>query len=275
MHARRAWKGLFHQTGDVHYANLLIPSRWSLLTVNDVVFMERRRGLKRLLLRWLWLSLPVARAGKVVAISEFSKREILRYCKVAPDKIAIIYVWISDAFQFSPKSFSQKPRILQVGTKPNKNVRRVIESLEGVPCTLVVVGELLPEWVALAAAKGVVLENHVNVLEPFLASLYRDCDIVSFPSLYEGFGMPIVEGQRTGRPVVTSNRCSMPEVAGDGACFVDPLSVESIRSGFLKVIEDSGFRDSLIEKGRANAGRFTRQNALEKYTALYETFFRE
>ncbi len=91
-----------------------------------------------------------------------------------------------------------------------------------------------------------------------------------FASTFEGFGMPIVEAQRIGRCVVTSNISSMPEVAGNGACFVDPFSVNSIREGLLKVIADSKFRLELIENGLINCRRFTEEKIAEAFYHVYD-----
>ena len=86
--------------------------------------------------------------------------------------------------------------------------------------------------------------------------------------------MPIIEGQKVGRPVVTSNTSSMPEVAGDGAVLVDPYSISSIRSGFERIIADSSFRNKLIEKGRINAERFQIEQIADQYLALYRKLYR-
>ncbi len=90
-----------------------------------------------------------------------------------------------------------------------------------------------------------------------------------FASTYEGFGLPIVEAQATGRPVVTSDTLSMPEVAGDAACLVDPFNVESIRNGILKVIQDTGYREQLVQNGLKNVERFKPESVAMQYLALY------
>lgn len=272
LHAAWVRRGLFHLTGDIHFAVFLVPKKYVVLTIMDTVFMRHSRGFKRELLKWLWLRLPIWKARRVVTISEFSKQEIVRYSGVNPKKVEIIPPWISEKFIYDHREFNERcPTILHLGTAPHKNLNRVISALTGVPCTLIVIGALSLESAVLLASNHMQFKNFPTLEHLQVVQLYRDCDIVSFASLYEGFGMPILEGQVTGRPVLTSSRCSMPDVAGGGACLVDPESVESIRQGFLKIISDQNYRDEIVKIGRANAERFSPQ----KCAALYEQLYRD
>ena len=100
---------------------------------------------------------------------------------------------------------------------------------------------------------------------------YRNCDILSFVSTYEGFGMPIVEANAIGRVVVTSNLLSMPEVAGDAAHLVDPFDIGSIRQGIVKVIKDEHYRESLIRNGYQNRKRFDVNKIANQYVEIYQS----
>lgn len=113
-------------------------------------------------------------------------------------------------------------------------------------------------------------ENHVGLSTGELTKEYEKCDLLAFASLYEGFGMPIVEAQIVGRPVVASNLSSMPEVAGKGACLVDPASISSIRAGIERVLTDSEYRKTLVAEGRLNAKRFDAVNIADQYFAVYQ-----
>jgi glycosyltransferase involved in cell wall biosynthesis len=119
------------------------------------------------------------------------------------------------------------------------------------------------------ARHGIRVENHVALSRAELLEQYRRCDLLLFASTYEGFGLPIVEAQAVGRPVVAGEVWSMPEVAGGAACLVDPFDAGSIRAGVRRVISDATYRDRLIELGFVNARRFRAQAIAEQYAMLY------
>jgi glycosyltransferase involved in cell wall biosynthesis len=138
---------------------------------------------------------------------------------------------------------------------------------------LTIIGKLNESQVRELELSGIDYENKTNLSASQIITEYENCDIVGFASLYEGFGMPIIEAQRVGRPVVTSNCSSMPEVAGNGACLVDPLDVSSIRAGIQRVIEDQAFRESLVTNGFKNARRFEPDVIARQYLELYRSVF--
>lgn len=196
----------------------------------------------------------------------------MKYVNVNPNKIKVIYVPISDQFKYEPKEFNTvEPCILQVGTKSNKNISRLIKALEEVPCRLEIVGEVKDSLVKELKTSNIKYTISKNLSDAQLLAKYRSADIVSFVSTYEGFGMPIVEANTIGRVVVTSNILSMPEIAGDSAYLVDPYDVSSIRAGFLKVICDKDYRSRLLENGLKNKDRFQIGEIVKQYTLIYKT----
>jgi glycosyltransferase involved in cell wall biosynthesis len=253
-------------TGDIHYIALLMRRRKTLLLIPDCGFLHDSTGLSRLVQKWFWLDIPVRRVARVITISEFCRQEIVRYSGCDPEKVVVVPVPVSDRYAFAPKPFAQdKPVLLQVGQAENKNLSRIIPALRGMNVRLVTVGALSDAHLRALRDSGIDYVNHRRLDDEQMVRAYVDSDVLLFPSTYEGFGMPIVEAQAIGRPVITSNVASMPWVAGDAACLVDPFSVESIREGVQRVIADAPYRESLIQKGRENAKRFPAQTIATQY----------
>ncbi len=269
--ARRRRTGLLHITGDVHYAALLCPFAKTLITIHDCVALQRGTGFKRWVMWLLWFGLPVRRAAAIAVISDQTRNELMATVSVPQDKITVLPNFVDPSFTFSERRFAAElPRILHVGTTPNKNLKRVVAALRGVNCVLVIVGQLQEEIRREMETNGIRFENYARLDHDAIRSLYRDADIISFPSTYEGFGMPILEGQATGRPVLTSDREPMRSVSGEGgAMLIDPESVEAIRSGFLQLLNDAALRARLVSAGQENSRRFSIDAVAAGYLALY------
>jgi len=259
-----------HITGDVHYLTLLLPKDRTLLTIHDCRSMIRLGGARRIIFQWLWLKIPVRRAGLVTVVSEQTRQEVLRYTGCPESKISVVANPVSGALLPLPRPFRcERPTILQVGTADHKNLTRVAEALAGVPCTLRIVGRIAAEAEAALRASCIAYSSCAEVSDEQMAKEYAAADMVVFCSMYEGFGMPIVEANAVGRPVVTSDREPMRSVAGGAACLVDPCDLVSIRAGVLKVIEDAGYREALIRTGYENARRFSADTVAAAYLAAY------
>ncbi|MDD5491404.1 MAG: glycosyltransferase family 1 protein, partial [bacterium] len=168
--------------------------------------------------------------------------------------------------------------ILFVGTMdPRKNLIRLIQAFRKVKeeqndLKLVIVGnrgELYSEELQEQVATGdIILTGYVP--EEELVYLYNGASIFAFPSLYEGFGLPILEAMACGAPVITSNVYSMPEVAGEAASLIDPENAKEIAAAIGRLINDQEFRKGLVAKGLARARQFTWEKTAIKTLAIYQ-----
>lgn len=260
-----------HVTGDVNFLASFLNKEKTLLTILDCVAMNGASKLKGLFYKTFFLDIPTKKAKYITVISEATKREVLKYTDCPEEKIVVVPVAVSDNYRSFPKTFNkEKPVLLHVGLAPNKNLERLVEAIEGIPCHLSIVGKLEDSHKEKLAKHGIDYSFAYRISDEEMLEKYRQCDILTFVSTYEGFGMPIVEANGVGRPVLTSNLSSMPEVAGDAACLVDPYDVASIREGLLKIINDDAYREDLVKKGFENRKRFDANHIAGMYHELYQ-----
>jgi glycosyltransferase involved in cell wall biosynthesis len=259
-----------HITGDVHFLTIFLQRRKTVLTIADCVPLTRSTGLRRWILWFFWYWLPTRRSAIVTVISEDTRRQLLEFTGCEPDRVRVIHCGVSDEFQPFPRPFdTQCPRILHVGTKANKNLERHAEALAGINCQLIIIGEPNEAQREALERHGVRWESRSRLTREELVDEYRRCDLLLFASLYEGFGLPIVEAQAVGRPVITSSQWSMPEVARDAAILVDPLDVSDIRAAVVRLITDEACRAELVARGYENVVRFRPAAIAERYAGIY------
>ncbi|MDO8861669.1 glycosyltransferase family 1 protein [Haliea sp. E1-2-M8] len=264
-----------HITGDVHFMSIFLSRRKTILTIHDCATLERLSGWKYWMFRFFWYWLPAKRAAAITVISESAKRELLKHLGKGNWPIIIIPDFVSPEFKFSRKSFdSTCPVILQVGTTENKNIERVAVALRGLCCKLVIIGKLTSKQYVALEENEIFFENHYGISRKSVIDHYRKCDLVMFASLYEGFGLPILEGQAIGRPVITSNCYSMPEVGGEGAYYVDPYDEESIRNAVNSIFESKSLVEKLVEAGLKNVRQYKISVIAAKYAELYRYIHR-
>lgn len=282
-------------------APLFLPRNVKLtLTVHDVMYALPKsvlppspslyQRLGRMYYR-LFAQRAVKRALWVMTVSECSRRDLERLFHLSSDRIRVVYeagnptcrrvenrLPVDDVKQRN----AIKGRFILAlgGLDPRKNTLGVIQSFFGLrrmsalPIQMVIVG--LPQAARKRFSKVVLemgLQEEVILLgfvtDPDLVTLYNGADAFVYPTLYEGFGMPVLEAMACGTPVITSSVGSIPEVAADAALFVDPHQHEEIAGAILRVISDAALRERMIEDGLAQARRFSWANTARQVLDIY------
>lgn len=219
------------------------------------------------------------RAAFVLTVSEFSKREIVEWAGVRPEKVINVGNGIGPPFvSEGAKHAPGFPYLLYVGSrKPHKNLPRLMQAfgVAGLPADvrLILAGWEGPELggeIQRLGLGGRVICRRCDSDEE-LASLYRGALGFVFASLYEGFGIPPLEAMACGCPVVTSNAAAIPEVLGDAGLLVDGRNVDEIAAGIHALVEDAGLRERLRQKGFARAKKFTWDETARKISLVLET----
>lgn len=273
LEARQTQGDINHVTGDIHYVAILLKKKKTILTVHDCGFMGQPSFLARMVLLWFWLKLPVWRSKVVTVISEATKSDVIRFTNCPEDKIKVIPDFVSPAYRPAPLPDNPIPVLLQIGTKLNKNITRLAQALKGLDIQLRIIGKPLAQDEEMLRQNNIDFSWTSHLSEEELIREYEQSDILVFVSTLEGFGMPIIEAQSIGRPAVTSNISSMPEVAGEGACLVDPLDTSAIRAGIMQVISDQHYRESLIQKGFENVKKYQVEHIAQQYYQLYRKIY--
>lgn len=228
------------------------------------------------------------RADRIITISEASKLDIIRHYRVSEKKISVTLLAADEKFRPVPAGAASSsiesipgPYILNVGTlEPRKNLAGLLRAFadarsKGMPHTLVVCGA--PGWGRSPLAglmRELALDNAVVftgfVEDADLTHLYAGADFFVYPSLYEGFGLPVLEAMACGTPVITSNVSSLPEVAGDAALLVDPRSMKELSGAMLKLTGDANLRTAMRDRGIIQAARFSWERTAQETWELYE-----
>jgi glycosyltransferase involved in cell wall biosynthesis len=252
----------------------------SISVIHDLNFEHHPEDLPKKVISYYKKYFPqfAAKASRIVTVSEFSKSDIVNSYQISPEKIDVGYNGANESFvplsMERVKSYREKltrglPYFVFIGAlTPRKNLARLFSAFDAYyensmnKFPLVVVGEkyFWNKEIKVAFEKmkhqdKVVFTGHLQMKELHL--VLGSALALAYVSYFEGFGIPLVEAMRCEVPVLTSDKTSLPEVAGDAALFCDPFSVESISEGLLRMANDESLRKSLVEKGKFRAKEFS------------------
>lgn len=271
-----AWQqkaDVHHISGDIHYISYFFPPQKTIITVHDLNYTNLSHPIKNFLFKIFWIYLPFLLAKKIIAISEVTKKQISAYYSGFESKTIVIPNFVREEFLLSKPTLSNRKMnvVLHIGTKKNKNLEGLILALKDSPFLLIIIGKLTHPQ------KQLLLENKISYHENTHLSLEKMIDVyltssmLHFCSLTEGFGLPILEAQSTGLPVITSNIAPMSTVAGSGAILVDPYKTDEIRQAILEIHNNSALRESLVHAGYNNVKKYTLDTVAESYLEIYRT----
>jgi len=269
----------------------LQPSTRAIVTVHDLSFLRYPHCFEPALLNYLNSAVPraTARATWVLADSESTRKDAIELLGVPAEQTSVLYPGVEPRFQpiknlaslsiVQAKYRLPEHYILSVGTvQPRKNYVRLVDAFAQLNVRdvhLVIVGgkgwlyqELLDRIEELDLQERVHLTGYVEDAD--LPAIYNLAQVVAQPSLYEGFGIPIVEAMACGIPVVAADNSSLPEAAGEACLLIDALDSEALAEALSRALTDSGLRQTMVKRGLAQARKFTWQRAAETLRATYQ-----
>ena len=255
----------------------------SIITVHDLIHVDiKEEGGALKDLYYSGIVKPACRKAKrVFTVSEFSRQRIIDWSGASPDRVVNVGNGVSSVFGASQEDSEVAPLPMPYffcvsNRKAHKNEKRLLEAFRmataGSDTMLAITGKKTPDILHEIEKNGLLGRVHFTgrLDDSKLAHYYRFAKAVLFPSLYEGFGLPVVEGMACGTPVLTSTLTSLPEVAGEAALLVDPLSVEAIADGIDRLHCDDALRESLIERGLMQAKLFTWERVAQRAQAALD-----
>lgn len=246
----------------------------TVLTVHDVCWLDFPQGLsfKSYVYHKIFLPKIMSRADKIVCDSKFTASSLRKHFFYPDDKLAVVYYGLPQIFKSEANgaaSFGLGEFILNVGTiGPRKNVVNQIEAFKllNMPIQFAIAG--VKEISLKTGSQNIKLLGYIHHKD--LVALYRSARLMSFVSMYEGFGLPAIEAMACGCPCVLSDIPVFREIADGSAKFVDPRDIKSIASGYKQVIEDENLRSNLIKAGYETAARFSWRSSAKKFLAIFK-----
>ena len=297
---RRLRADLYHSP---YYLMPYRPKVPAVVTVYDLIpllFPRQVSPPARLLFRWM-TALALRTASQVIVISQATRRDLLTFYHLPTQKVTAIPLAADPAFHPQPPAEVERVRrqyalpenyLLYLGiNKPHKNLAQLIDAFSRITFhvsrltfhasrfTLIIAGawdSRYPEPRQQVEALG--LENVVRFLGPVpeadLPALYSGATLFVFPSLYEGFGLPVLEAMACGVPVICSNTSSLPEIAGQATIMVDPLDVDELAAAMERVLGDQALQEEMIGKGMMQSGTFSWERTARETLQVYESVVR-
>lgn len=262
-----------HITGDVNFLALGLKGRKVILTVHDLGHydtLKNRNRLHHFIYKLFWFRLPLRHVDIVTVVSEFTKNKLIQYFNFPESRIRLIYDPVKPIFSFSAKEqLSEIPRVLMMGTGVHKNLNNLIEAAQGRNIHIDIIG--WPSDAELAKLKdyGVSHTIYNRLSDEEVYERYKATDIMFMASFYEGFGMPIIEAQAVGRPVITSGIGAMKEVARDSAIIVDPHNPAEIGAAIDRLVSDRQLYNSMVQRGLQNIVPYKYDVIAEQYYEVY------
>lgn len=260
------------------------------LTVHDLTMLRNPEFYPALIRFRLQQTIrpAIQKAKMLICISEFVRREVQMEFDVPAEKLAVVHHGVDARFRPVPEARAivarelgiQRPYLLFLGQmKRRKNIHRILEAFaqvraDGYDLDLVLAGrrgttsEGMDELIDRLKLRPYVLEPG-HVPDALLPACYSAAELFVFPSLNEGFGLPVLEAMACGTPVLTSRTTALPEVAGEAALLVDPASVDAIAGGMVRLIGDTALRASLRAAGLRQSAQFTWDRCAERTEAVY------
>ena len=256
-----------HITGDSHYLIPFLPHKHICCTVHDLGCIKDSENILKKIWNYIFWVYSLRFSNSLTFISEKSLRETNDLINLKKIKRVVIPNAVGPEYIPDIKSvWNSTPVILHIGTFPRKNLINTAEALKGFNCVLRIIGIISEDQEKALKDNGINYSVASDLSNDEIVNEYKNCDALNFPSLYEGFGQPIIEAQSVGRPVLTSRISPMNEVAGEGAVLVDPYSPESIREGYEFLFNN---RESLVEKGFKNVEKYSLDSVVMDYYNLY------
>jgi len=282
-YVRRITPSLYHET---NYTPFCFDKGPTIITLCDLSFMrhpewhpaDRVKYFEKFCLKKL------SQADAIITISEFSKKEIIELLGVAPTKIHVTPLGVSRSFTPGKTQMASLPKkyVLFLGNlEPRKNLVTLLNAYRSLPqklrerFPLVIAGA--SGWHTKELKRGLQLfsRNEKPILTGYipqknLPDLYRGASLFVYPSLYEGFGLPVLEAMASGVPIITSDSTSLPEVVGDAGVFVNPYDVDHLKDTMMELLKDDKARRELAEKGVARAKLFSWDKCARETLSVYE-----